>query len=181
MDWQNWAQRKVSKGPAPVQQGGHVPQALGTSNGPPGAPPPGYAWTLHAGAGWVLVSLGGSAPAQAGAPVWAQPQTPFQAPMTPPQLMPPGPGAQVIPIRPSAPIESCTLVKSSGSDEYARMMAQVPDLVPPTVYDAMAGNMSPSSIAELATAGVPLAHDMPVAFSSAAHMPQPKALGLGGK
>lgn len=178
MDWQNWAQRKVSKGP-PNSVGAAPPANAASTSGPPGAPPLGYAWTLHPGAGWVLVGLTAPVVQSPTPPVWQQQPTVYQAPMTPPMLVPPGPGAQVIPIRPSAPIESCTLVKSSGTDEYAKMMAQVPDLVPPTNFDAMVGNMSPLSVAELSNAQIPLSHDMPIAFHSAAHRPMREARGLG--
>jgi hypothetical protein len=51
---------------------------------------------------------------------------------------------------PSKAVETCTLVKPGNVDTYANLLEQLPDIVPDnSPYDAMAGNPSPQTIAEM--------------------------------
>lgn len=48
-------------------------------------------------------------------------------------------------------VETCALVKPGDRDTYAELLEKLPDIVPDNnPYDAMAGNPSPQTIAEMA-------------------------------
>lgn len=135
-NYANWARRQSSRGSVPSVPPG-VPIA---SNGvaPASIPqaPPGYAWCMHPTAGMVLVPLDGGG--------YQVPQSP--APMPRAVLSRPGFSP------PTAPVETCLLVHPGNRDTYAEMLATLPDLVPPTGYDAMKGNPDPRVVAECQSA-----------------------------
>jgi hypothetical protein len=145
-DFRSWAHRRQSRG-------GHQAQQQ-TELAPPSAPAPrtlplppeGYAWGMHGGQ-YVLIPL--ATPASA----------PSVQPLRPPIRQPSGVvpfsrqhfASAIPPAAPSKAIETCTLVKPGDRDTYAEMMEQVPDIVPDnSPYDAMAGNPSPATAAEMA-------------------------------
>jgi hypothetical protein len=85
------------------------------------------------------------------APPMAPPQ---RVPGTQPYIAPPvqvTPGTQ--PPAPGAPprkrVQTCTLVKPGDRDPYAELLAGIPDLVPDSGFDSMAGNPDPSVQQEL--------------------------------
>jgi hypothetical protein len=170
--WAQWAQRKVSKGPPPAPQATSV--SVAPVAGPPGAAPAGYAWTPHPSAGWVLVSLVGQAPVTSIPAPWPPQTQPggFSAPTPQPPLAPPDSGARILPFTGGPSPETCLLVKPGNVDPYADLLSNLPEMIPNTSgYDAMRGQMSPSSIRELSTAGVGISPDSPMSFTSSVHQP----------
>ena len=145
-DFHSWAQRRQSRG-------GHQPQAPivspPTAASPAVLPPPpvGYAWGLH-GSQYILVPL--TTP--------TAPPSSVQV-LQPPVRQPSGVvpfarqhyASQQPPGAPCKTVETCVLVKPGDRDTYAEMLEQVPDIVPDNnPYDAMAGNPSPQTVAEMA-------------------------------
>ena len=144
-DFRKWAQRRQSRG-------GHQPQEPGAPAPAPRAqqtlppPPPGHAWGWHPSGQFILLPL-------------TTPAAPSPAPLQPPIRQPSG----VVPFArqhyaseqpPGAPckmVETCALVKPGDRDTYAELLEKLPDIVPDNnPYDAMAGNPSPQTIAEMA-------------------------------
>jgi len=123
-------------------------------------------------------------PAQA--PAHASP-APAAAPQVPPYAAPPvraGSWAQQRPAAPHATIprpETNVLVKP-GPSFYEDWIATVPDVVGPSGYDAMDGNISPDSAKALQEAGIGVAPspnpDAPTRAYHANAMPATKATGL---
>jgi hypothetical protein len=142
-----WAARHVSRA-------GHTPADPVERAAPPPAaptlpaPPPGYGYAIHPQHGYILVPLTVQAPAPASA-IQAPPRQPngavFYAPQ--PNMTVPHPGRPPAKVLPFA--SSCHLVKPGNRDTYAELMSTVPDLVPATGYDAMRGEVSPETQAEL--------------------------------
>lgn len=138
-DYKDWAHRRASRGTpnnqaaaAPVQTAPVLPM-----------PPPGYAYAAHPQYGYILVPLQQMAPPPAYASPMQQPQgvIPYV-----PNAAAPHTAARVLPF---ARPKTCALVKEGDVDTYANMLANVPDLVPPSGYDAMTGNPSPETVQEL--------------------------------
>ena len=159
MDWEKWAQRKMSQPRVAASGPGQAaslprPSQVGSS-APPGSPPPGYAWCAHPSAGWVLMALVPQSTTFIPAPV-RQPDGvgPFcPVPIGYPQLRP----GQIAPQE-----RTCVLVKPGDRDLYAELLARVPSLVPVSQYDAMSGRPDPQVQAELGN--LPEFHDLgPVA------------------
>lgn len=143
-DWNSWAQRKLSRG-------GHAPES---APAPPAAQPqvaptslplpaPGYAWAMHPEYGPIMVPL---QPAFPSPPRQPQGVTPFVPQPVRYASTPHMAGAFTT----SAPVTTSTLVKPGNRDTYAELLATIPDLVPPSGYDSMAGVPDPSVVQELA-------------------------------
>lgn len=159
IDYGSWGQRAVSKGSqaqAPMTSK-QVPPMANLAQLPP--PPAGYAWALHPQGMMVLM------------PMQMAPQ-PYAAPIPPPQQpqQPWGtPAGATLP--PGGPrVETCTLVRPGNRDTYAELLERLPDLAPPSGYDAMAGNPSPESMGELARLNDLAFHDVPRAYGDS-HRP----------
>lgn len=142
-DWQKWANRRNGRaGNVPADPGGNRMAPAPQPQAPTLPPaPPGYAWAAHPQAGFILVPLNAPAAPQ-GPPGWQAPQY-QQAPQYAPQAQP------QVAYRAPRSIETNALVKP-GPEDYARFMAGVPDLMPDSGYDSMAGNPHPLVAQELA-------------------------------
>ena len=144
-DFHAWAQRRQSRGGHPdVAPSAPAPRAQQTL--PP--PPPGHAWGWHSSGQYILVPLATPAAPPSSLPALQPPvrQPSGVAPYARPQF-----GSEQPPGSPSKAVETCALVKPDARDTYAELLAQIPDIVPDTSpYDAMAGNPSPQTIAEMA-------------------------------
>ena len=139
-NWRDWANRRSGRGGAPAEAHHQPPQQAAYPQLAP--PPPGYAWA-QTPAGIMLVQV---APQSSFPPPVRQPQgvVPYVNPGAPAYV----PGAPP----PSAyqpPPKSCVLVRDGGVDKWAETLASLPDLVPPTPYDAMSGRTNPAVLAEL--------------------------------
>ena len=144
-DFHSWAQRRQSRG-------GHQPQESGFSAPVPRAqqtrppPPAGDAWGYHQSGQFVLVPLATSA-----APAPAPLQPPIRQPSAVIPFARPQFGSEQPPAAPAKMVETCALVKPGDRDTYAELLEKLPDIVPDTSpYDAMAGNPSPQTVAEMA-------------------------------
>ena len=146
-DFRQWAQRRQSRG-------GHQPQEPGAPAPAPRAqqtlppPPPGQAWAWHPSGQYILVPLATPTAPPSSLPALQPPvrQPSGVAPYARPQF-----GSEQPPGSPSKAVETCALVKPDARDTYAELLAQIPDIVPDTSpYDAMAGNPSPQTVAEMA-------------------------------
>lgn len=170
-DFQDWASRHTGRAghkaapPAPARAPGTVPSELAP-------PPPGWAYVPNAQYGFVLVPL----------------TAPATAPMAHGQRVQPPHGGHPLSGPPAPEVRapafaSCELVKSSGVDPYAELMAGVPDLVPPTGYDAMDGRPSPVTSAALANDALfshAINNEPPRSFASHAHQPAKRSAPLPG-
>lgn len=143
-DFRSWAQRRQSRGSHPQQDpGAPAPAPRAQQTLPP--PPAGYAWGYHPSGNFVLVSLTATP---------AAPPAPLQPPVRQPSGVVPLArqpfGSMQPPGAPSKAVETCTLVKPGDKDPYADLLAQLPEVIPDTnPYDAMAGNPSPQTMAEM--------------------------------
>lgn len=139
-DLRSWAMRRQSRGGHPEA----APPAPRAQQALP-LPPAGYAWGLH-GNQYILVPLTTPAAAPSSPPL----QPPIRQPSGVVPFARPQFGSMQPPGAPSKAVETCTLVKPGNVDTYANLLAQLPDIVPDnSPYDAMAGNPSPQTIAEM--------------------------------
>ena len=130
----NWARRQSSRGPAPAVPSGDPIASMGAADPASISPAPaGFAWCMHPQAGLVLVPLEGASPV----PAMQYPHTPPVA-RSRPGMLPPTP----------AKVETCMLVHPGNRDTYAELLATLPELVPPSGYDAMKGNPDPQVVAD---------------------------------
>lgn len=138
MDWQKWAQRRMSREGTPqaapppaVTPAAPLPPAPPVASPPSSlpAPPPGYTWAQHPQYGLIAVPLAPAIPPPVRTP---QGTVPFVA--GPPVAQPQHAGGRVIPF--PAGHGSCELVKPGNRDTYAELMAGVPDLVQAGVVQA---------------------------------------------
>jgi hypothetical protein len=141
-DFSSWAARRTGRGQRPAEEPRAIQQQSPAPTLP--APPAGYAWGYHNG-GYILVPLGQPAPAV---------QSSFVSPPRQPSGLRPFVGqpitSQFPPGHATARVETCVLVKPADKDPYVEMLARLSDLVPDNGgYDAMAGNPSPMTIAEV--------------------------------
>jgi hypothetical protein len=130
-DYAAWARRRSGRPqppPDPVEVA--APQQMSAPTALPPLPP-GYVYVPHAQYGFVAMPTAAVMPTTVAVP-GAVPTRMVHVP-TPQQW-----GAV------AAPATTCVLVKPGGEDLYAKLLAGLPDLVPPTPYDAMAGNPSPA-------------------------------------
>jgi hypothetical protein len=141
-DPRGWAQRRAGRG------GGRTPDPPAPSA--PVAlplPPPGYAWVQTQMGLMCLPIQGGTAspiPPAIRQPQHVVPYAHPAAPFAPGAPLPP-PGYAGGP-----PPETCVLVKTGARDPYGELLQQLPELVPPSPYDAMAGHVNPLVARELA-------------------------------
>ena len=160
--FQDWANRRASHGGRVNQPQQQHRQEI--SNTAPAIPPPGYAWLMHPQHGMVLVPLSQTAP------VIPTPIRQAQH-MTMPQTV-----AQNFAPSYSPSIQTCTLVKPGNRDTYAELLQTIPDLVPPSGFDAMTGNISPLTAQELQGCAefsqMSFQQDAPIAFSRGAVLVQ---------
>lgn len=142
-DFRSWAMRRQSRG-GHQQPSASPPTAASPVTLPP--PPHGYAWGLHPSGQYVLLPLITPAAAPSSPPL----QPPIRQPSGLVPFARPQFGSMQPPGAPSKAVETCTLVKPGNVDTYANLLAQLPDIVPDnSPYDAMAGNPSPQTIAEM--------------------------------
>ena len=134
-DWKQWAQRKTGRGnnvePSPVAAP-PAPSAMVPAQQTLPPAPPGYAWTHNPSVGFVLIPL--NQPAAIPAPLRQPGTVPYHA----------------TPRFTEEPVETCTLVRKGDRDTYAELLATIPDLVPPSQYDAIKGRPDPQVARELA-------------------------------
>ena len=143
-DFRQWAQRRQSRGGHPdVAPSAPAPRAQQTL--PP--PPHGHAWGWHPSGQYILVPLTTAAAAPPLAPL----QPPIRQPSAVVPYIRPQFGSEQPPAAPAKLSETCALVKPGDRDTYAELLEKLPDIVPDnSPYDAMAGNPSPQTIAEMA-------------------------------
>jgi hypothetical protein len=131
--YSDWATRRVPQN----NQRLPIQTSQVAANVAPLTLPPGYGYLVHPTLGIVLVPLSGlQVPSVVLDPASVSACQPTNIPVVQPRPF-------------SRPSDTCTLVRPGDRDTYAELLQRLPDLVPPTNYDAMNGNFSPETLADV--------------------------------